>query len=137
MDNKFKILISDRNPNILDFIKRELDSDIYEIKLTKNGGTILNSVISDKPPDLIVLDLDLQSTIGGYEVLEALNKLNKTIPIIIHSYNNIYTDHDILTNTSCFIEKKRNLEELKVAIYELLKNYYPTKYFGITLDHCA
>jgi len=80
--NKEMILIVDDNPqNIV--LLGELLNQTYQIKVATNGNKALDIAFSDKPPDLILLDV-MMPEMDGYEVCIRLKERDSTaqIPII-------------------------------------------------------
>jgi len=56
---QFTILISDRNHNVREFLKREMMAEGYRVRLAKNGREILEWAYHHESIDLAILDLDL------------------------------------------------------------------------------
>ena len=56
MGDTFIIMIADRNRNVRELLRRELESEGYQVRLAKDGRQVLRSINSDEPPDLLILD---------------------------------------------------------------------------------
>lgn len=81
MDEKFKILIVDDEPNNLKLFQQILGGD-YELKFARDGTNAL--IVTEKhSPDLILLDI-MMPEMDGYEVCRRLKANKKTagIPVI-------------------------------------------------------
>lgn len=61
MGRQFTILISDRNRNVREFLKCEMMTEGYRVRLAKSGREVLELACNDESIDLAILDLDLPS----------------------------------------------------------------------------
>ena len=84
MNDKVKILIIDDDPDIVEAMKVVLESKNYEITLAKSGEQGLKMVRQGKP-DLIILDVMMETTDKGFDVARELkNDRNyRDIPILV------------------------------------------------------
>ena len=74
-----------------------------------------------KPPDVLILDLDLPF-LDGLEILEKFQNKNYSIPVIVHSLKNEYKHHPAMQNTIAFIEKSHDsVDNLKTLIAHAIK----------------
>jgi len=82
---KKKILIVDDELDILQFLKRRLERNNYEVTTTDNGEKCL-AIALEEQPDLVILDIVMPS-MDGYEIIKKLrgSPRTKRIPIIMHS----------------------------------------------------
>ena len=115
-----KILISDRNKNVREYLKREMKIDGYGIELAKNASEILNRIRNDDSIRLLILDPDLPDL--EYETLmQTLIEMTAKLPVILHSYSNNGEGHNCLYAPLQFVEKKgQGIENLKQAVESLL-----------------
>lgn len=118
---KQKILISDRNKNVREYLKREMRIDGYDIELAKNAGEILDRIRHDDSISLLILDPDLPDL--DYEsLIQTLIEMTAKLPVILHSYNNSAEDNNGVYKPLHFVEKKgHGIENLKQAVATLLK----------------
>ena len=119
---KFTILIADRNPNVREFLKREMVAEGYRVRLAKDSREVLKWVFSQAPLDLLILDPDLPD---GEEValFKQINDRIPQLPVVIHSFKTDYADYPEALITTVFVEKQGNsIEYLKKVISETL-NY--------------
>jgi len=82
MENKKTILVVDDTPENIDVLFGVLSED-YKVKAAPNGEKALKIAQSEKPPDLILLDI-MMPEMDGYEVCERLKEDEQTrdIPVI-------------------------------------------------------
>jgi DNA-binding NtrC family response regulator len=76
MESVIEILIADRNPNVRDFLKRELSACGYHVRLAENEKQLLKLIFSGNRTDLLVLDPD----IPGVEIIEIFRKIVDRVP---------------------------------------------------------
>ena len=127
MRKKFTILIADRNRNIRQFLKRELEAEGYLINLANNGLEVLE-IVTAEPPDLLILDLDM-TYLNGVEILNQFERMKWSVPVVVYTLLTIYEDHPVIQKTAAaFLEKnENNIDSLKEKIVELLYKNYPHK----------
>jgi len=82
MENKKTILVVDDTPENIDVLFGVLSED-YKVKAAPNGAKALKIAQSEKPPDLILLDI-MMPEMDGYEVCRLLKEDERTgdIPVI-------------------------------------------------------
>jgi len=125
-----KILIIDDDTDLLASTRLFLEADNYEVASaidTKTGLEVLNIF----KPDLIILDIIMDSNLEGFNFLNELKSddLLKDIPVIINTsmakaigvnLRSAIEDADSFPKTK-FIEKSGDLDELLIAVKELLQ----------------
>ncbi len=108
------ILIADRNPRILAYLKRELSTEGYCIHTVENSHQ-LHHWIHKNPCDLFIIDPDLYSEGDSSELL-SICRLG-SLPIIWHGLPADYPPHWNEMETMKFVRKSGNsIEKLKKAI---------------------
>jgi CheY-like chemotaxis protein len=85
MDEKNTILIVDDTPDNLSVLSGLL-KDLYKTKIAINGQKALKIVFSDKPPDLILLDI-MMPEMDGYEVCRKIKKNQRYSGHLYHGKN--------------------------------------------------
>jgi DNA-binding NtrC family response regulator len=121
-ENKFTILIADRNPNVRAFLKREMMTEGYRVRLAKDSREVLKWVFSQAPLDLLILDPDLPDG-EEVELFKQINDRIPQLPVVIHSFQGDYADYPEALITTVFVEKQGNsIEYLKKVVSETL-NY--------------
>ena len=122
-DKKSKtILIVDDTPDNIDVLSNILKSD-YNVKAAISGEIAIKITRSDKPPDLILLDV-LMPGMNGFEVCRHLKADNQTkgIPVIFATanINNESKNKGIDAGGADFIEKPFNPDKILLTISRFL-----------------
>lgn len=123
MENKntFTILVADRNPNVRDFLKREMMAEGYRVLQAKDNREVLKQVFSRAPLDLLIFDPDLPNA-GEVEILEKLNDRIPPLPVVLHSFQTDRMNFPEAIIPGVFVEKRGNsVERLKKVVSEILK----------------
>ncbi len=84
MGEKAKILIIDDDPDIVEAMKVVLESKNHQVAVAKSGEEGLKKVKSERP-DLIILDVMMETGDKGFDVARDLkkDKKYKDIPILM------------------------------------------------------
>jgi DNA-binding NtrC family response regulator len=131
LENKFTILIADRNRHVREFLKREMMGEGYHILLAKSGREVLKWIYHHEPLDLLILDPDLPD-VSELTLVERLEDRIPTLPIVVHAFLSDYTHHPLVLKTTAFVEKRGNsIENLKKVVIEMLRKSYPHKFNAI------
>jgi DNA-binding NtrC family response regulator len=121
VEKEFKILVADRNQHVREFLKRELMTEGYRVRLAKNVQEVLKQVYHTETLDLLILDPDLP----GSDKLALLKKLQNRIPalpVVVHTYLADYTDYTNELSKLAFVEKSgSSVESLKKMVHEILR----------------
>ena len=118
--NKFTILIADRNPNVREFLKREMMTQGYRVRLAKDSREVLKWVFSQAPLDLLILDLDLPDA-GEVGIFEQINDRIPQLPVVLHSFQTDPANYPEALITAVFVEKQGNsIEHLKEVVSKML-----------------
>ena len=128
--NKIKILIIDDDSDLLASTKLFLQTHNYEVATainTKTGLQILNSF----KPDLVILDIIMDSNLEGFNFLNDLKSDDslKKIPVVMNTsmaqaigvnMRSVIEEADNFPGTR-FVEKSGDWDELLKAVEELLQ----------------
>jgi len=118
--NKFTILIADRNPNVREFLKREMMAEGYRVRLAKDSREVLKWVFSQAPLDLLILDLDLPDA-DEVGIFEQINDRIPQLPVVLHSFQTDHANYPEALITAVFVEKRGNsVERLKKVVSKML-----------------
>lgn len=84
MSNQPKILIIDDDPDIVEAMKVVLESKKYQVATAKSGEQGLKKVKQEKP-DLVILDVMMETQGKGFEVARAIkgDEDSKNTPILM------------------------------------------------------
>jgi DNA-binding NtrC family response regulator len=117
---QFTILISDRNRNVREFLKREMMAEGYRVHLAKSGREVLEWAYKKEFIDLVILDLDLPDT-SEIAILEKLEDRIPTLPVVIHAFLSDYENPPAVLNAAALVEKEGNsVERLKKVVSEIV-----------------
>jgi len=117
---QFTILISDRNRNVREFLKREMLAEGYRVRLAKSGREVLEWAYHHESIDLVILDLDLPDA-SEMAILGKLEDRIPTLPVVIHAFLSDYDNHPSVLNAAALVEKEGNsVERLKKVVAEIL-----------------
>lgn len=123
MKKNSDILIADRNPNVREFLRREMSAAGYRVSLAVSGIQALNYA-SSHPVDLLIVDPDLPDA-DSFALLEKLRNSAPSLPIVVHAFSadppkteNTYDTFNI----TAFVEKEAgSIEQLKQIVSEILR----------------
>lgn len=136
MDNSpATILLGEDNPADVYLIRQALQEHgiEYNLEIASHGGEMLAALNRerDRPPDLIILDLNLPRY-DGLEVLKILrdNSSLQSIPVVILTSSDSPKDRVAASNfgADCYIRKPSKLDEFMAigkTLQSLLNRTYP------------
>lgn len=123
MGKDFTILVADPNPNVRQFLARELTGSGYHVVTAENYKEFFQYIMGATPPDLIIFDLNLPHA-NGFDVLRRINSLRPPIPTIIYSYLAEYEKHPETRKVDAFVQKEDDPNILFSAVDDVLQKYY-------------
>ena len=125
MKEAFNILITDRNPHVREYLKRELMAEGYRVSMAKSGQEILLRIYSSEPVDLLILDPELLDA-DKVSFFEKLQDRIPDLPVVVHAF---LPDYSNITNelySAVFVEKSgSSVERLKCVVSDILKKEGP------------
>ena len=120
MEEKFTILIADRNLHVRNLLKREMVAEGYRVRLAESGRDVLKWSYDYSPPDLLILDPDLPD-IDESALFARLADRIPTLPMVIHTLLSDYTTSKRISGTVAFVEKSgSSMEKLKQVVADIL-----------------
>ncbi len=119
----FTILIADPYKHMRDFLRRELAAAGYSITEVISHKDLFPGIRQPHPPDLIVMDLDLQHW-RSMDHLKKIHDMVPSIPVIIYSNRTEYESHPEVARAEAFIEKDSDPTVLMAAISGVLQKHY-------------
>ena len=121
MQKEFNLLIVDRNPHIRNFLKREFQSEGYNVQLAKNGKELVNLIYSSTPIDLVIIDPNI-SDVSQLNLFKSLEDRVPTLPFVIHSDPLDYLESTSHICKATFVPKRGSSSEtLKDVVWNLLR----------------
>jgi diguanylate cyclase (GGDEF)-like protein len=118
-----RILVVDDDPDILQFVRLNLELDGFEVELAGGGGEALERA-SASPPDLMLLDV-MMPEIDGLTVLRRLRSDPATanIPVIVLTARSLAEDRvkGLDLGADDYITKPFDLEELIARVRTVLR----------------
>jgi CheY-like chemotaxis protein len=92
MDTQRTIMVVDDNPDIITIVKTILEGKGYQV-LSASGGQELLNLLTERKPDLIILDI-MMPEMDGLEVLGRLKAVAETasVPVILLTAKVQYED---------------------------------------------
>ncbi len=127
MKRIFTILVADKNKNVRDFLHRELAAEGYEVVVARDGSQILAEIDREDGLDLLVFDLEMPGA-DSSKIFEKAQNRRPPLPVIIHTFLTEESERDSsLDKREIYIEKSGNIDHLKAAIADVLKQFYPDR----------
>ena len=125
MEKKFTILIADRNPHVRKFLKRELASEGYRIRIAENATEVLKRANHAESLDLIIIDPDSFHE-DRTTLLKRLQNRIPILPIVIHSFQSDDNPYPVDSRHIIFVEKREDSIELlkKIAMKYFRNNRF-------------
>jgi DNA-binding NtrC family response regulator len=121
MQKKINLLVVDRNPHIRNFLKREFQSEGYNVKLAKNGKELVDLIYSSASIDLVIIDPDIPD-ITQSNLFKSLEDRVPPLPFVIHSDLFDYLESTSHICKATFVPKQGGSSEtLKDVILKILK----------------
>ncbi len=119
---EFTILISDKNKNVREYLRREMAAEGYRVLLAKSAKEVLEWIYCSESIDLVILDPELLDA-DEMRLITKINDRLPSLPVIVHSFSLDYPKQLDFPDLVSFVEKEaRSIEHLKKAISELLNN---------------
>ena len=121
MDENFRILVVDDEPNIVDVIAMALRYQGFDVATAANGSAALSQVNTYRP-HLMVLDVMLPD-MDGFAVAERLGAQRAGVPIIFLTARDSTEDkiRGLTTGGDDYVTKPFSLEELVARIRTVLR----------------
>lgn len=110
MDDRFKVLVVDDDPDIRDTLREVIEAEGHSVVTAANGRAALEALIMGLRPSLIVLDL-MMPAMSGWDVLDAIrgDRALADIPIAVMSAAGARTAP---LGATCFLAKPIDLDTL-------------------------
>lgn len=120
VEEKFTILIADRNHHVRELLSREMMAEGYSVRVAKNGREVLKWVFDKEPLDLVILDLDLPD-VEETRILDKINDRVPYLPVVIHTFLTEYNNQPVVQAAAGLVEKDgSSINRLKEIVSSLL-----------------
>ena len=127
MKEEFNILITDRNPHVREYLKREMIAEGYRVRLAKTGQEVIKWAYHHEPLDLLILDPDLPDA-NKVSIFENLQNRIPALPVVVHAFLADSADFATGSIEVVFVEKSgSSVENLKRAVADILKKPDPQR----------
>ncbi len=122
-----KILLMDDDPLIRDVVSEQITYLGYEVVSVEDGESAIDLYKESKekgePFDLIIMDLTVNSGMGGKEATKKIREFDKEVPIIVSTG---YSEGEVVDNYeeygfSGVLSKPFKMDELKEKIEKSLE----------------
>jgi len=127
MNDPFRILITDRNRHVREFLEREFRGAGYQTQVAKDGQEVLALMEAEMPPDLLILDLEMPHG-DGLQILQRLQTRLPPLPVVIHAFLAEHSDQAALDKVAALVEKEGDTNCLKTTVMEVLRKHYPSRF---------
>ena len=124
MNQRFRIIVADRNTNIRNLLKRELEAEGYQVELVKDGQELMKRINREDCPHLLIIDPNLP-LIHGEAIFTMLTNRLPPLAVILHTNLTEFMNHPFAMEAWVFIEKGEDLDKLKTAIAEAVRKMSP------------
>ena len=114
------ILVVDDEENILQLYRDELTECGYRVVTARSGNEALERMREERP-HLVTLDIRMENSADGIEVLRQIKDIDRTIPVIINTAYSEYKQNFGVWASEDYVVKSSNIEELKDRIASLLE----------------
>ncbi len=113
-----RILIVEDEPHLLELYIDELKEEGHEVEGYATGEEGLKR-LDEFAPEVVVLDIKLENSAGGLEILKEVKSRNKNTRVILNSAYSTYKNDFTTWIADAYIVKSSDLVELKTKIKEL------------------
>jgi CheY-like chemotaxis protein len=127
MNDPFRILITDRNRHVREFLEREFRGAGYQTQVAKDGQEVLALMEAEMPPDLLILDLEMPHG-DGLQILQRLQTRLPPLPVVIHAFLAEHSNQAALDKVAALVEKEGDTNCLKTTVMEVLRKHYPSRF---------
>ncbi len=115
-----QVLVTDRNPNVRDLLRRQLHSLGFTTLPARNGQEVCFHLTSADTVDVVVLDpeIDLGACLSSPK---SLARLSTRIPFVLHVFPTWEFDENLTAYASAIVEKGGDTDRLLSVVKTLSK----------------
>jgi DNA-binding response OmpR family regulator len=96
----------------------------YSVEVAKDGHEVWLMINGDKPPNLLILDLEIPYLEDLVEMAQ-FREGEPSVPLIIFSFLPDEVEGRSVPRAAAFLEKKEDMDRLKAVVAEVIGRYYP------------
>ena len=119
-----RVLLIEDEPNIIEAISFILSRDGWTVHTHEDGETAVQKV-TDRPPDMIILDVMLPGK-SGYDILREIreNEVTKNIPVMMLTARGQDKDRDLALRlgANIFMTKPFSNAEIRAHVRQLMES---------------
>jgi len=119
-----RVLVVDDEEDMLWMLQRNLNKGMQDVEIlaAKSGEEAL-AVLSDKPAELVITDINMPGMSGLDLLVEINNRFPGTGVIIMTAYpSSAYENQALMSGSLRFIEKPFDIKEVRAIVEEILKS---------------
>jgi len=121
VNQRYHILVADRNPNVRELLRREMAGDSLSVQAVGTGRQLLRILNMDAASLLVIVDPDLPDT-DCRTLVNLLSERFPTTPVVVHAFSSEDTDAHRFRHPVVFVEKSAtSIERIKKAVADLLQ----------------
>ena len=124
-DQGYHIIITDRNPNVRDLLRREMAAAGHAVQVAGTGRQLIRKLHMDISINLVIVDPDLPDT-DPPTLSNLLARRFPAMPVIFHAFAFDDMGRFPFCHPAVFVEKSAaSIERLKLAVTDLLRDHRP------------
>lgn len=119
-----RVLVVDDEADMLWMLQRNLNKGMSDVEiLAAESGEEALSILSDKPVNLVISDINMPGMNGLDLLVEITNRYPQTGVIIMTAYpSNTYENQAMLSGSLRFIEKPFDINDMRKIVQETLSS---------------
>ncbi|PLX79515.1 MAG: two-component system response regulator [Desulfuromonas sp.] len=114
-----EILIVDDEDDIRHLFALELEDEGHQVRTARDGSETM-TLLREKRPDLVILDIKLDQE-SGLELLKRISREYDNLPVILCSAFSSYQSDFSSWLADGYVVKSSNLDELKQTVQRILE----------------
>jgi CheY-like chemotaxis protein len=116
-----RLLVTDSNHNVRDFLKRELEKEGYVVTSVNNGLALIDCLRKVGAYHVVVLDPEVFTPYGS-SIYEAIMQLDPAVLILLHAYDEFTGNLVSAKNIHVIKKNASSISSLKKKIRECLRS---------------
>lgn len=117
--NKKKLLVIDDEYHIRLFYYEELKEEGFDV-VTSDGNEDILKLVDREKPHAVILDINLEGCLSGFDLLRAIRTRDNTLPVILCTAIHDFQDDLQTIEADLFVSKSIDPTELKMSVRNIL-----------------